>query len=83
MAIGKAEASLRQAMAQSTQHAGLAGARLAREDHGGVLVDGFLQLGHDRLFRRRQPEISVGDLLGEGDLIEAEVREVGRDHEGS
>ena len=81
VAVGKTKAGLGQAMAQGTQHAGLASARLASEDHGGVLIDGFLQLVHHGLLRGWQPEVSVGDLLGEGDLVEAEVGKVRRVHE--
>jgi hypothetical protein len=83
VAVGEAKASLWQTIAQGAQDAGLTGTGLAREDHGGVLVDGFLKLVHDGLLRRWQPEIGVGDLLREGNVVEAEMGEVGRGHEGS
>jgi hypothetical protein len=81
VAVGEAEARLGQPVAESPQHAGLAGTGLAGEEDGGVLVDGFLELVHDGLLRRGQPQIGVSDLLGEGDVIGAEMCEIRGGHD--
>jgi hypothetical protein len=64
VAVGEAEARLGKPVPQGAQHARLAGAGLSGEQDGGVLVDGFLELVHDGLRRRREPQVGVGDLLG-------------------
>ena len=76
VAVGQAEAGLGQALAQRAQHAGLADAGLAGEQHRGALAERLDELVDDGLLRGRQPEVGVGDLLGEGRGLEAEVGEV-------
>lgn len=63
VAVGEAEALPGEALAQSAQDAGLADAGLAREEHGVTGFDGVDEVGDERLLRRREPEIGVGDLL--------------------
>ena len=66
VAVGQPEAGLRQAMAHGAQHARLADAGLADEEHLGVLLHGLAHLVDDILLGGREPEVAVGDLLGEG-----------------
>jgi hypothetical protein len=78
--VGQPEAGGGDPVAKHAQDARLAHARFA-DDHGrGMLVERFDQGLDDRELGRRQPQITVGDLLGERRFAEPEVREVGLVH---
>ena len=77
--VGEAEAGGGDAVAQRAQDAGLADARLTDEDDAGVLVERVEELVDDGGLGRREPELGVGDLLGERWLLEAEDVEVGHE----
>ena len=72
VAIGQAEAGVRDAMAEGPQDAGLADAGLTDEKHGAALAERVEQQSTTDLLRGRQPELAVRDLLGEGRLPEPE-----------
>jgi hypothetical protein len=62
-------------VAQSAQHAGLAGTGLASQDDAFAGFHGFDELLDERLLARRQPQLMVGDFLrerldGESDVVE-------------
>src|SRR5580700_1028538 len=78
VAVGQAEARLRQGLAQRPQHARLARTGLADEEHLLVLVDRLAELVDEELLGGRKPQVAVGDLLGEGLFGQAEEAEEGR-----
>jgi len=76
MAIGQAKALGRQHVAQSTQHAGLAGAGLASQDDAFAGLHGFDELLDERFLARWEPQLVIGNLFREGLDGESEVVEV-------
>jgi len=72
VAVRQAEALLGEAMAQGAQDARLADARLAGDQDGLARLEGVDDVGDDGLFRGGEPELGVGYLLREGQVVEAE-----------
>jgi hypothetical protein len=70
--VGEAEGALRELMLDGAQDRGLADAGLAREGDGGALVQRLDDVVHQGLLGGRQPQLVLGDLLGEGGQGELE-----------
>src|SRR5205814_4237956 len=81
VAVGEPEAGVGQALAQGPQYAGLAHAGIADQHCRRARLDDVAELIDDALLGRRQPELHVGHLLGEGGLAQAEVREISVAHQ--
>ncbi len=78
VAIGEAEARLGKPVTKRAQDARLADAGLAHQHDALPLAHGFAEFLDEARLGGRQPEVRVGNLLGEGRLGEAEVHEAGR-----
>src|SRR5258706_2751681 len=80
--VGEAEASVGlEAVAQRAEDAGFPDARLADEDGGAAFRERLAQFVHHGGFRRGEPEVRVGNFLGEGGVLEAEEGDVGGGHD--
>jgi hypothetical protein len=77
--IGEPEARGGDAVAKRAQDTCLADTRFTDEDDGGALVESFEQRVDDDLLGRREPQVTVDDLLRERRLGERKVREVRAD----
>src|SRR3954463_9792767 len=75
--VGQSVAGGGDTVTQRAQDTGLADAGFADEEHRGPFGERVEQAVGDELFGSRQPEVGVGDLLGERWLLEAESIEVG------
>src|ERR1700729_1196262 len=83
LAVDEPEVGGSEGVAQGAQDAGLADARLAGEQSAGASVHGVGEVLDERELGGRQPELGVGDVLGERIGGESEVREVIEAHVGS
>src|SRR5262249_867894 len=76
--VGEAEAGVGgEAVAQRPQDAGFPDAGLSDEDGGAALGQRLAQVVHHRGLRGGEPQVRVGDLLGEGRVFEAEEGDAG------
>jgi hypothetical protein len=80
--VGEAKAvlGLGEAVAQRAQQAGFSDARFTTQEDGAARVERFEELAQESLFRGREEELFVGQILGKGRLAERKRSEIGGRH---